>query len=55
MLAHDGPNPMRNLFTYLVRFSLVGALLTYLAIWAGLAGWLRLRLRRRDARPTLVV
>ncbi len=49
MLAQDGPSAMRNLFTSFLRFSLVGALLAYLAIWAGLATWLRSRLRRREA------
>jgi len=49
MLAQDGPSAMRNLFTSFLRFSLVGALLAYLAIWAGLATWLRFRLRRLAA------
>lgn len=46
MLARSDPNFMRNIFTYALGTSLPGALLAYLALWAGLAVWLRLSLQR---------
>lgn len=48
-LVQDAPSSMRNVFTYFLGFSLMSALLAYLALWAGLAAWLRLRLRRNAA------